>query len=77
MHQKPCKRYSTVDGYPAAFREGRAVRGYDARDEMITAEVAGDTAAVVIKTMLAKPEIAFLQVRSVPRGCFTIKVERA
>lgn len=77
VHQEPCERYSTVNEYPAAFREGRVVRGYDARAEMILAEVAGDNPEDVIEAMLANPEIAFVQVRSVTRGCFTMKVERS
>ncbi len=77
LHQETCERYSTVDEYPAAFREGRAVRGYDARDEMIAAELAGDNPESVIEAILANPEVAFVQVRSVTRGCFTMKVERA
>jgi len=41
------------------------------------AEVANAAAEAVIANMLDNPEVAFLQVRSVTRGCFTMKVERA
>lgn len=77
VHQEPCERYSKVDEYPTALRQGRVVRGYDVRDEMIAAEVADDEPKAVIEAMLANPEVAFVQVRSVTRGCFTMKVERA
>lgn len=52
------------------------MRGYDARDEMIVAEVTGDNPEAVIEAMLGNPEVAFVQVRSVTRGCFTMRVER-
>ncbi len=29
VHQEPCEKYSEVDEYPAAFRKGRVVRGYN------------------------------------------------
>ena len=77
VHQEACERYAATGEYPVAFFHGRVVRGYDARDEMIAAEVAGDKPESVIETMLANPEVSFLQVRSVTRGCFTMKVERA
>ncbi|MEO5720362.1 MAG: DUF1203 domain-containing protein [Chthoniobacterales bacterium] len=76
VHREPCERYSKVNEYPGAFRQGRVVRGYDAHDEMIAADGAGDIPEAVIETMLANPEVAYLQVRSVTRGCFTMKAER-
>lgn len=77
VHQEACARYSTEGEYPAAFQKGRVIRGYNSRDEITTAEVAGDEPEGVIEKMLADPEVAFLQVRSVTRGCFTMRVERA
>ena len=77
VHQEACERYSALDEYPAAFRKGRGVRGYNSRDEIIAAEVAGDKPEDVVEAMLANPEVSFLQVRSVTRGCFTMQVERA
>lgn len=77
VHQQPCEQYSAIEDYPADFRKDRAIRGYDVNDNMIAAEVAGDAPEDAIEKMLANPEVAFLQVRSVTRGCFTMKVERA
>ncbi len=45
--------------------------------KIIAAEVAEDDPEAVIEEMLDNPDVAFLQVRSVTRGCFTMKVERA
>ncbi|MEP6820999.1 MAG: DUF1203 domain-containing protein [Chthoniobacterales bacterium] len=76
VRQEACERYSAEDEYPAAFREGRVVRGYNSRYEMIAAEAAGNKPEELIEKMLDDPDVTFLQVRSVTRGCFTMKVER-
>lgn len=77
VHREACAGYSALDEYPAVFRNGRVVRGYNSRDEIIAAEVPDDKPEAVIEAMLANPEVSFLQVRSVTHGCFTMKVERA
>nr|MBA2431707.1 DUF1203 domain-containing protein [Chthoniobacterales bacterium] len=53
------------------------IRGYNADDEIIAAEVADPDPEAVIHALLGSPEIEFLHVRSVTRGCYTMKVERA
>ncbi len=77
VHQEACERYSAVAEYPAAFGGRRVLRGYNASDEIIAAELAEADPESVIERMLTNPEISFLQVRSVTYGCFTMKVERA
>ena len=77
VHQESCARYSTVAEYPATFEGRRAIRGYNARDEIVAAEVANDDPQTTICALLASPKISFLQVRSVTHGCYTMKVERA
>jgi Protein of unknown function (DUF1203) len=77
VHADPCERYSATKEYPAAFCEGRVVRAYNARHDMIAAEVAnGAGPEAVIERFLQKPETAFVHVRSVSRGCFTMEIER-
>jgi len=39
--------------------------------------VNGEPAEAVIAKLFANPATSFLQVRSVTRGCFTFKIERA
>ena len=68
---------SEADKYPAAFRKGRVVRAYNVHDEIIAAEVAEEDPEAVIHEMLNNPDVSFLQVRSVTRGCYTMKVDRA
>lgn len=77
VHAEPCERYSATGEYPAAFREGRVVRAYNAQHDMVAAEVANGTAPeALIERFLQQPETAFIHVRSVSRGCFTMEIER-
>lgn len=77
VHADPCERYSATDQYPAEFREGRVVRAYNAQHDMIAAEVAnGAGPEAVIERFLQRPETAFIHVRSVSRGCYTMEIER-
>ncbi len=77
VHHNRCEQYSAVHEYPTAFQRGRVIRGYNADDEIIAAEVADPDPEAVIHALLGSPEIEFLHVRSVTRGCYTMKVERA
>lgn len=78
VHAEPCERYSQVDEYPAAFRGSRVFRAYDSGQNMTDAKVVnGETPEAVIEELLENRETAFLQVRSISRGCFTMRIERA
>jgi hypothetical protein len=78
VHVKACERYSATDKYPADFRNGRAFRAYDANFNMIDAEVAnGSEPEAIVEKLLQNPETAFVDARSVTRGCFTFRIERA
>ena len=77
VHEESCAQYSDTQNYPAPFREGRVVRAYDSSRNMIDAQVVdGDEPEAVIEKLLENCETAFLQVRSVSRGCYTMGVER-
>jgi hypothetical protein len=77
VHADPCERYRTTDQYPANFREGRVVRAYNSQHDMIAAEVAnGAGPEALIERFLQMPETAFIHVRSVSRGCYTMEIER-
>jgi hypothetical protein len=77
VHEKPCEEYATTHEYPADFRQGRVLRAYDARQNMIDAVIVnGEEPESVIEKLLGNPDTAFLQVRSVSRGCFTMRIER-
>jgi hypothetical protein len=77
VHEASCERYAAVDKFPAEFRTGRVVRAYNSRHDIIAAEVAnGEGPEAVIERFLQTPETAFVHVRSVSRGCYTMKAER-
>jgi hypothetical protein len=77
VHADRCERYQATEEYPADFRDGRVVRAYNAQHDMIDAEVADeDGPEAVIERFLQKPETAFIHVRSVSRGCYTMEIER-
>jgi hypothetical protein len=78
VHLERCHRYSTTDEYPADFRNGRAFRAYDTNYNMIDAEVPnGSEPEAVIEKLLQNPKTAFVDARSVTRGCFTFRIRRA
>jgi len=78
VHEQSCPRYPAADAYPDEFRKGRVLRAYDSENSMIDAVVVnGEDPETVIERLLQNPETEFLQARSVSRGCFTFKIERA
>jgi hypothetical protein len=78
VHAENCARYSALEDYPADFREHRVIRAYNAGDNMIDAVVVADEQPEnVIAKLFENPETAFLQTRSVTRGCYTFRIERA
>ncbi len=77
VHAKPCPVYPATDEYPVNFRSHRVLRAYNATNDMIDAVVVeNDQPEPVIAHLLENPETAFLQVRSVTRGCYTFRIER-
>lgn len=78
VHADACPSYAATDEYPADFRSHRVLRAYNATNDMIDAVVvADDQPEPVIAQLLQNPETAFLQARSVTRGCYTFGIERA
>ena len=77
VHADKCQRYSTTNEYPANFRTGRVFRAYDSNYNIIDAQVVdGSEPEVVMESLLQNPDTAFVDVRSVTRGCFTFRVQR-
>ena len=78
VHAEPCERYSATGEYPADFRNGRVFRAYNADYDIIDAEVVnGDNPEAVIEKMFQNPKTEFVDARSVTRGCFTFRIQRA
>jgi hypothetical protein len=77
VHAEPCERYGTTDEFPANLRQGRVMRAYNSNYDMIDAEVVnGSEPEAVIENLLEKPETAFVDARSVTRGCYTFRIQR-
>lgn len=78
VHAEPCQRYKATDQYPADFRGGRVIRAYNAKKDMIAADVVAENdPETVIEKLLGNPETEFLQARSADRGCYTFGITRA
>jgi len=77
VHAEPCERYRATDQYPADFRNGRVFRAYNSTHDMIDAQVGnGSEPEAVVEKLLQDTETAFVDARSVTRGCFTFRIER-
>lgn len=77
VHAEPCERYPATSEYPREFRQGRVLRAYNSQCFLITAEVANEEGPeAVIERFLQQPETAFVHVRSVTHGCYTMEVQR-
>ena len=78
VHADECQRYSATNEYPADFRNGRVFRAYDSKYNIIDAQIVnGSEPEVVIENLFQNPDTAFVDARSVTRGCFTFRVQRA
>ena len=78
VHADECQRYSATNEYPADFRNGRVLRAYDSDYNIIDAQVVdGSEPEAVIESLFQNPNTAFVDARSVTRGCFTFRVQRA
>jgi len=77
VHEQPCERYATIDQFPLDLRRGRVIRAYNSNYDMIDAEVVNASEPeAVIEKLLENPETAFVDVRSVTRGCYTCRIQR-
>ena len=77
VHEQPCGRYSATGEFPPDLRRGRVMRAYNSNCDMIDAEVVnGSDPEAVIEKLLEKPETAFVDARSVTRGCYTFRIQR-
>ena len=78
VHAEPCERYAAKHEFPADFRKGRMMRAYNSTFDMIDAEIVDNSEPEpVIEKLLQNPETAFVDARSVTRGCFTFRILRA
>src|SRR5262249_25542141 len=77
VHAEPCPRYDAVNEFPDELRQGRVLRAYNSKFDMIDAEVVdGCEPEEVVEGLLQNPDTAFVDARSVTRGCYTFRMER-
>ncbi len=77
VHEESCERYSTIDEFPLDLRRGRVMRAYNSNYDMIDAEVVNSSEPEpIIEKLFEKPETAFVDARSVTRGCYTFRIQR-
>jgi hypothetical protein len=78
VHAEPCERYAATREFPADFRQGRVMRAYNSKFDMIDAVVVNRSEPeTVIEKLFQNPETAFVDARSVTRGCYTFRIQRA
>jgi hypothetical protein len=77
VHEQPYRRCNATDNYPADFGSGRVLRANNQDYDIIDAEVVnGSEPEAVIEKLLHSRETAFVNARSVTRGCYTFRIER-
>jgi uncharacterized protein DUF1203 len=78
VHAERCAGYGTPDAYPPALADSHSVlnpfdhtgaRAYD----HITFVRPGEDHEAAVRTVLARPGVAYLHVRSATAGCFTFE----
>jgi len=77
IHAEPCDGYSAIHEYPPGLKHRQqVVRAYD-HDGRIADGILvedGDHALVVIRELLARPDVALAQLRNVGYGCYNFTV---
>jgi hypothetical protein len=77
VHERQCPRHAASGQFPSAFRNGRVFRAYNARLDIIDAQLQnGSAAESIIEKLLGNPETAFVDARSATHGCYTFRLER-
>ena len=77
IHAEPCRRYSAPNEFPRELRSGRAIRAYNAQNEILQAEIVNGEPEEAAARLLQDEAVRFLHVRSASHGCYTFKVEQA
>jgi hypothetical protein len=77
IHADPCEGYTTPDRYPPGLsHRQQVVRAYDQDGQIADGILAGDgeQALAVIQQLLARPDVALVQLRNVGYGCYNFSV---
>ncbi len=79
VHADACPRWERPGEIPDQLRRRLlALRGYDARERMVAADVVdGRELETLLSKLLARPEVEFVHARFARPGCFACRIERA
>ena len=82
LHAEPCRRHEPAAGLPALYRTRDQVllRGYGADDRIVygTGRVIGGAEIEPRSAeLLARPDVAYLHLRSASNNCYHFRIERA
>ncbi|MBD9372068.1 DUF1203 domain-containing protein [Rhizobium sp. ARZ01] len=80
LHAEPCPAYSGAASPPMLESRDYIVRGYDADDRIVYGSGAvtpTDEIPAYAETLLARPEIAYIHVRSARNNCYQCRIEAA
>lgn len=83
LHAEPCSAYGPAAGLPARHRNGgsaQILRGYGADDQIVygTGRVVQPAQIeAVAEAILARPDVAYVHMRSAANNCFTLRIDRA
>jgi hypothetical protein len=79
VHAEPCDGYLTPDRYPPGLsHRQQVVRAYDWDGQIADGVLAadGERTMTIIRSMLARPDIALVHLRNVGWGCYNFAVRR-
>ena len=79
VREAAVRPFDAIDVVPPVLR-GRqlSLRGYDARDCIVEADVIdGNAAEQAIARFFENPDVEYLHVHNAKRGCFSCRIERA
>ena len=79
VREGAARAYDAVDAIPPALAiRPLSLRGFDASDRLVAAELAdGEAQRAAILRLLAEPRVAYLQAHYARMGCYAARIERA
>ncbi len=79
VHADRCAGYREPAAYPAGFRHRTLVfRSYGPDGRIVDGEVVtGPDTEPAIERLLGRPEVARIDIRSIPYGCYLFRIESA
>ena len=80
VHADGCQPHAAESGFPSDFVERPVIlRPYDARHHIQDSQVFAQPgeAQAVAERMLENPDVAYVHARSLSRGCYLFRIDRA